>query len=343
MSAASEKPEKKPKSTQIITYYVFYGEDEYSRKAELHTLQQRMGDSPEAQMNTARFDGTQTRVVQVLAAARSMPFLAERRLVIVEGLLTWLSRKGAGKDAKADLETLLVALPLLPDSARVIFHEPGKLADSHPIFRLISTDSRGFGKEFRPLEKDRATAWIARRVAAENAAIEPRAAAQLYELIGADLRALESEILKLVMFTAGERSITDADVSELVAIAPEGNVFQLVDQMAAKNGRGAITALRRLLDSGQEPLALLGMINRQFRLLIQVKAHIDDGGDSGDLIKRMNSKDWQIRQLVGQASRFPLEQLETIHHLLLDIDFKIKTGQIEGGLALDTLIAELSS
>ena len=333
---------KVAKSPQLFTYYVFYGEDEFTRKSELHAVQQRMGDSPEAQMNTARFDGTQTKVSQILAAARSMPFLSDKRLVIVEGMLTWLTRKGAGKEAKTDLDSLIVALPTLPDSARVIFHEPGKLSDSHPIFKLISADSRGFEKEFKPLEKDKAIAWLSRRVAAENASIESSAASHLFDLVGSDLRALESEIIKLALFTAGERSISDEDVRLLVAGTPESNVFQLVDMMATQNGRAAMNTLHRLLEARQEPLALLGMINRQFRLLVQVKAHVEAGQDSGELPKRMNMKDWQIRPLISQSNRFSLDRLESIHHTLLDIDFKIKTGQIDGVLALDTLIADLS-
>ena len=333
---------KPAKSGQIFTYYVFYGEDEFTRKNELHVLQQRMGDTAEAQMNTARFDGAQTSVSQILAAARSMPFLSDKRLVVIEGMLTHLTRKGAGKDAKNDLESLIVALPTLPDWARVIFHEPGKLPESHPIFKLIGADSRGFEKEFKPLDRDRAIAWMVRRAAAENVDIESGAASRLFDLVGADLRALESEIIKLAMFTSGQRPISDEDVAIMVAGTPESTVFQLVDMMASQNGRAAIRTLHRLLEARQEPLALMGMINRQFRLLIQVKAHIEAGGDTGDLIKRLNMKDWQVRSLISQSNRFTLQRLEAIHHTLLDIDFRIKTGQVDGVLALDTLIAELS-
>jgi len=179
-------------------------------------------------------------------------------------------------------------------------------------------------------------------VTSENGDIEPGAASHLFDLVGSDLRALESEIVKLTLFVGGERPISDEDVALLVAGTPESNMFQLVDLMANQNGRAAITILHRLLDARQEPLGLLGMINRQFRLLVQVKGHIEAGGDSGDLAKRLNMKDWQIRPLISQSNRFSLERLEAIHHTLLDIDYKIKTGQIDGVLALDTLIADLS-
>ncbi|MHB8625498.1 MAG: DNA polymerase III subunit delta [Aggregatilineales bacterium] len=330
-------------SPQLITYYVLHGDDEFSRKAEVTAMHTRMGNSPEAMMNIVRLDGSQTSISAVLAAARSTPFLSDKRLVIVEGLLTWLTRRGAGKDARADLEGLLVALPILPDWARVIFHEPGKLPDTHPIFRLIQTDSRGFVKEFKPLSEDKAVAWIANRIATEQATIEPAAARQLVTLVGPDLRALETEIVKLTLYTNRERVIKEADVTLLVSGAPESNMFQFVDMISAQNGRGAITMLHRLLDARQEPLAILGMINRQSRLLLQVKSHVESGGDVRELARLMNVKDWLLNNLLKQAARFPLDRLETMHRTLLDIDYRIKTGQIDGILALDTLVAEWTS
>ena|SRR5579864_4994899 len=324
----------------LYTYYVLHGDDEFTRKAEVKAMYARMGISPEAMLNIMRLDGPQSTIASVLAAARSAPFLSDKRLVIVDGLLTWLTRKNAGKDARSDLETLLVALPTLPDWARVVFHEPGKLPDSHPIFRLIQTDSRGYVKEFKPLAEDKAVAWVAHRTATEQATIEPAAARLLVKLVGPDLRALETEIAKLALYTNRERPIKEADVNLLVTGAPESSVFQFVDMIATRNGRGAMTMLHRLLDARQEPLVILAMINRQSRLLLQVKTHIEDGGDVRELPRLLNIKDWLANSLLKQAARFSLERLEAMHRTLLEVDYRIKTGQVDSVLALDTLVAE---
>lgn len=330
-------------SSQLFTYYVLHGDDEFSRKAEVTAMYSRMGNNPEVALNSVRLDGTQTSVSAVLAAARSMPFLSDKRLVIVDGLLTHLTRRGAGKDARADLDGLLVALPTLPDWTRLIFHEPGKLPDTHPIFRLIQTDSRGYIKEFKPLPEDKAVAWVANRIATEQATIEPAAARQLVTLVGPDLRALDTEIVKLTLYTNRERIIKEADVLLLVHGAPESNIFQFVNMIATQSGRAAIAMLHRMLDERKEPLAILGMVNRQSRLLLQVKSHIESGGDSRELSRLLNVNERGMSDLLKQAARFSLERLEAMHRTLLDIDFRIKTGQIDGVLALDTLVAEWTS
>lgn len=332
--------DKTKNAPRLYTYYVLHGDDEFSRKDEVKLMHTRMGNSPEALMNIVHLDGPQTTITELLAAARSTPFLSDRRLVIVDGLLTWLTRKSAGKDGRSALEALLITLPTLPDWARVIFHEPGKLPDSHPIFRLVQTDSRGYIKEFRPLTEDKAVAWVANRVAMEQATIEPGAARQLVTLVGPDLRALETEIAKLAMYTNRERTIKEADVTLLVAGVPETNMFQFVDLIATQNGRGALTVLHRLLGARQDPLGILGMIARQSRLLLQAKSHLEAGGDARELPRLLNIKEYPASNLVKQSARFSLERLETMHRTLLEVDFRIKTGQIDSALALDILVAE---
>src|SRR5215475_976046 len=125
------------------TFYVLHGDDEFSRKAEVQTMRGRMGDPGMAELNTELFDGKVAAAADVVAAASAMPFLADKRLVIVEGMLTWLSRKGAGKTGKAELDLLVTNLPILPEWSRLVFSEPETLNDSHPIIKLIKEEPRG--------------------------------------------------------------------------------------------------------------------------------------------------------------------------------------------------------
>ena len=143
-----------------------------------------MNTSPEAAMNVERLEGAQVTVPAVLAAVRAMPFLSDKRLVIVDGLLMHLARKGGGKTASDQLDMLIAALPALPDWAELVLHEPGKLADNHPVFKLLQADSRGVKKEFELLKDAALTSWISKRVAAEQGMIEANAVQELAMMIG---------------------------------------------------------------------------------------------------------------------------------------------------------------
>ncbi len=325
------------------TYYILHGEDEFSRKLEVKAMRARMGTGTEADLNIKEIDGTQGKVADVLSDARSFPFLSDKRLVLVYGMLSWLTRKGAGKEARADLEALVAALPGLPEWARVVFIEEVKLAASHPVMKLLQTDSHGFEKEFTLPHAKEMAGWITRRVVQYNTTIETRAAVLLAEMIGPDYRAADSELDKLAIYAGGDRAINESDVTELTAGNAEASIFLLVDQMGTRHGREAATTLHRLLDAKEDPLRILGMVNRQFRLLLQAKSFLADGGDVRELAEALDQKSYVTTKLNEQIRYFTIEQLEGIYRSLLDIDWKIKTGQIDGVLALDLLVAGLAS
>jgi DNA polymerase-3 subunit delta len=322
------------------TFYVLHGDDEFSRKAEVQTMKSRMGDAGTAELNTANFDGRSASVAEVIAASSAMPFLSDKRLILVEGMLTWLTRKGAGKGAKADLDKLVEALPQLPDSARLVFIEPETLNDNHPVLKLIKEEPRGYAKAFNPPRDT--TNFIMRQVEHYGGKIEPRAAAVLSAVVGPDLRKADTEAFKLVLY-AGERPITDADVALLTPYVAEVKIFDMVDALAKRDGKTAATLIKRLLED-QDAFSLLPMIYRQFRLLIQAREVLDLGGDKRDLMKLPDFRsDFVANKALEQARSFTMDQLEGIYRYLLDTDHGIKTGKVNEELALDLLVAGLSA
>lgn len=323
------------------TFYVLHGPDDFSRRAQLQTLRAQMGDPSMAELNTALFDGRTASVVDVLSAARALPFLSDKRLVIVDGMLIWLTRKGAGKSAKADLDTLGEGLKDLPDWARVVFVERETLPEKHPILVLARNEPGGFHKTFDPPRNP--AQWITNHArTVYETPIDARAAAALAAVVGEDLHAADSELAKLAAFVDGERAITEADVVLLTPYAPEPNVFEMVDAMGRGDGKTALQLLHRLLEDG-EPLSLFGMIIRQFRLLLLAREHLDAGGAPGQIAQAVGVPPFVAEKLAAQVRPFSIDQLEQIYRHLAETDLAIKTGRVDGVLALDLLMAGVSS
>ncbi len=336
------------------TFYVFHGDDSFSLRAEIRAMRAKLGDPGVAQLNTTTLDGKAT-TAEVLAAASTLPFLADRRLVIVEAMLSWLARKNAGKQAQTDLDTLVAALPTLPETTRLVFVETEILKDTHPILRLAArAGSNGYVRLFGPPpdRRDRrdetrwapdwTADWITKQVKSYGAKIERQAAVALAAVVEQDLYAADSECAKLVTFVGTERAITEADVALLTPYVPEANIFDIVDALGRREGQIASVLIHRLLaDPKQQPLALLSMINRQFRLLIQVREAIEMNRSPRDLpdLQRVS---FLIPKLTEQARNFTLEQLEAIYRNLLESDYAIKTGKVSDVLALDLLVAGVS-
>lgn len=323
------------------TFYIFHGDDNLRMDEEVTGMKARMGDGPNADLNISEYDGPTVEAAEVVNAASSYPFLADKRLIIVRGMLAWLTRKGAGNVGKKQVEFLLEALPNLPDWARLVFVEHQKLSDNNKLLQLADKHERGMARGyFAP--KD-ATQWILKRAKdAYDATIEPRAAAALASVIGPDLRRADNELIKLVSYVNGERTIAEDDVALLTPYVAEASMFDMVDALAEGRGQVASKLVHRLLEQQEDPFSLYGMIVRQFRLLLLAKEHLVSGGYPGGISEAIGVHRFVAEKLAKQTRNFTLDQLEQIYQTLQDYDAKMKSGRIEPLLALDLLIASLS-
>jgi len=319
------------------TFYVFHGADEFTRAETLADFRSRLGPPDTVDLNTTLLDGRKATLAELRHACDTIPFLAEKRLVIIEGLLTQAA------DQKEFLDQLADYLCQLPETTRLVFVESKPLPANHPILQLARKDEGGYVKQFDPPGAKALPGWIGKRVHKHGGEIEPRAAAQLAAVVGADLRLLDQEIAKLVTYVGAERAITGADVDAVVPYVQAAIVFDLVDALGRRDGRTAAQTLHRLLDAGEHPLGLLAMIVRQFRLLIQVKELKAEGANPQTISETLGIHPFPARKLYTQATYFTGVQLEAVYRHLLDTDVAIKSGEIEPEVALDLLVAGLAA
>jgi DNA polymerase-3 subunit delta len=272
--------------------------------------------------------------------------MSKRRLVVVHGLLGRLAaaqnqKKGDQGDwGKRFLEELVDYVTRLPETTRLVIVEASKLPDNHPVLRQARNDKYGYVRAFQP-PKDRIK-WARRRAADKGGELSPEAAMALVQAVGDDQRLLDQEIEKLIAYTNRERPVDSRDVSLLVPYAQEAVIFDAVDALGQRDGVKAAQLIHNLLDHGNDPLYLFAMIVRQFRLLIQIKELAEERLDPAAISKTIKLHPFPTRKLYTQARRFNLNQLERIHQHLLDSDVEIKTGRLDGIVALDLLIVGIA-
>jgi DNA polymerase-3 subunit delta len=328
------------------TFYVFHGEDEFTRSETLADFKRRLGPSETVALNTTVLDGSKITLADLRHTCDAIPFLADRRLIIVEGLLSYLSSRRGQKLSSAKqkfLDALTDYLPQLPPTTRLVFVEEKDLPSRHPVLKLAKRSDRGYVKKFaRPDEKS-LPGWIKERVQRHGGEIESRAAYQLAAVVGTDLRLLDQEVIKLVTYTNAERAITLEDIELLVPYSQDAVIFDMVDALGKRDGQTAAQTLHRLLEEGEHPLGLLGMIIRQFRLLIQVKELKKKGASAREIARMLKLHPFPTRKLYNQATHFTSDQLEKVYRHLSNIDLDIKTGKIQPEVGLDLLVAGLAS
>ena len=323
-------------------FYIFHGDDSISRDQALARMKAALGD--DGDLNRSEFDGALAAVPDVLAAVKSLPFLGDKRLVIARGLISHITRRGAGQAGKTATDRLIAELPALPDYARLVLVEAELLSEGNRLLKAARTLDNGYIRAFA--KPQNLTGWISARARNEYAAeITPGAANAIASVVNDDLLRADNELCKLVSYVDGERPINEDDVAALTPYVPEANVFEMVDALAAGNGARALELIQQSLhDDPKDPgFRLFALIVRQFRLLLMARDHVAGGGSTQAIAKTVGVPPFAAGKLARQARRFSTEQLDAILKHLQRSDQDMKTGRIQPRLALDLLVASLAN
>jgi DNA polymerase-3 subunit delta len=239
--------------------------------------------------NEEMFDGKGLAASRVLNAARTLPMMAARRLVLIRDL---------GAMAAAELNGLLPYLES-PSPTTVLVGVIGKVDKRIKLFAAAS--KAGLVHE---LAAPRDLAGFVRGEASrQGVAIAPPAVGRLVEVVGKDLARLSLSLVQLALY-AGGRAIEVDDVDDLIAETRERTVFELTDAIGAGERRRALSALESLLDQRQSAVGVVAMLARHVRQLGLCLAAAADGASRAELPRIIGAPPFVVDKLATQAKRF---------------------------------------
>lgn len=349
--------------------YLINGDDEFEIARFIEQRIADLGDPSTALMNLTRLDGRTYNPDDLLRYAASMPFLSSRRMVILDNPTARFekndlreavskeedetpvsgSRPGPRSRTAEARKAFLSTLERIPPTTVLLLVEYRLLTSyqDRQRNRLHWLESWAFAagervhiKSFSLPKDEKMTGWIMSRAKDHGGQFTRDAANRLAELVGAEPRLADQEILKLLEYVNYRRPVERDDVHLLTADTHEGNIFALVDAIGNHQLKPAIAMLERLLEE-DDPKSIFPMIVRQFRLLLQAREVLDGGGGAQEVARQLQIIPFVADKISAQARRFTLPGLEQIYHRLLEIDLQMKTSQSPGELALETLVANL--
>jgi len=327
--------------------YILWGQDDYSLGESLEEIKRGIGNQALLAANTTTLDGQQMTLDQLRTVCETLPFLAERRLVIVKGLLERFEPRGKSSRRKKitrvtnhqnEYKSLGAYISQLPDSTILVLIG-NRVTSKNPLFSELS--ARAKVKSFPLLRGTRLRQWIQGHATREGGTISPQAIDLLAKLVGGNLWIMANEINKLTLFTSGRR-IEEGDVKMIVSYAQQANVFAMVDAILEFKTGLAEQSLHQLLQRGASSAYLLVMLSRQVRMIVRVKELRNQRKSEIEIRNNLGlASDFVWKKTMEQAKRYPLGRIKEAYHKLLEADLSIKTGKYEGELALNILIAEL--
>lgn len=329
--------------------YLLFGEDDYSRTEFLSQLKRDLADDDSGLMpaNLTSLSGSQLRLEDLTQVCDAYPFLAEKRMVIVDGLLSRFERRPAdregarGQRQAGELErwqkSLVEYLPRMPPTTVLAFVDGAVRRRDNPLLQALAPLAEVH--EFAPKRDEALTGWVQRHVAQAGGAISPPAVNLLVQAVGPDLWAMSNEVNKLLTYCQG-RPIEVEDVQRLVSETREATIFAFVDAVIEGPRSRALSLLHKMLREGATSPQLMAMVSRQLRLVLLAQEMATQRMGEEEMGRRLGLAYYPRRKTWEQAHRLPAQRLVWLYEQLLELDVATKTGRSSEETGWEVLVAE---
>jgi len=327
--------------------YILSGQDDYSIARALEAIKHELGDQSALAAGTTTLEGNQLTLDELKTTCETMPFLTEKRLVIINGLLGRFEpqrrSRRQGRTAKNngnqdEARAFIDCIGGIPDSTVLVLVE-GVISGNNPLLKGLA--GRATVRNF-PLPKEaKLREWIQKKVKDKGGSISPKAVQLLARLVGSNLWIMASELDKLLLYVEG-RTIGEEDVRAVVGYNQQATVFNMVDAILEFRAELAEQFLQQLFLSGVAPVYLLFMLSRQVQFIVRVKELARKRRTNREMQNSLGmTSEYVLKKTLEQASRYSLPRLREVYRRILDTDLSIKTGKFDAELALNMLVAEL--
>jgi DNA polymerase III subunit delta len=185
------------------------------------------------------------------------------------------------------------------------------------------------------------TAWTRQRLEQAGVRADAGVAERLVELVGEDAFALQSEIDKLVDWTAGEIAAV-ADVERLVAASDELPAWALTDAWGNQDRARALAACEAMLGEVEAFVVAARLADHVGRVRA-VAELLDEDVPVGEIAKRLGLKPYPARKHAAQARAYSPDELAAAIVRLAELDFALKGGsRLTAELQLERAVVEIT-
>lgn len=311
------------KTGEFKQIYLLYGEEAFLKNSYKNRLKEAIiGDDT---MNFARFEGKGLDVDELIRLADTMPFFAERRLILVED-------SGFFKSAS---DALVQCLPSMPDTTILLFVET-EVDKRNRLYKKVK--DMGYAAELNRQDSAQLARWAGGILTREQKKITKHTMELFLSMAGDDMENIRMELEKLISYTLGREVITDEDVLAVCTVQVTNRIFEMVSAIVNRQPRKAMDLYEDLLTLKEPPMRILFLIARQFNQLLQVKDLMGKGMDKGTIASKLKMQPFVVGKTMPQARQFGREQILSYVEFCVETEEAVKSGRLQDRLAVELLI-----
>ena len=317
------------KDGRIKRAYLLYGEERYLIRQYRDKLKKAIVTEDDT-MNFSSFEGTEINQKEIIDLAETLPFFAEKRLIIMED--TGLFKKGG--------EDLAEYLPSAPESTFFVFVEE-EVDKRSKMYKAIGK-SEGSSIEFSQQSDDTLAKWVGGRIKKEGKGMTQAAYNLFIAKTGSDMENIDKELEKLLCYCLEKDTIEEADVEAITTEQIQSKVFDMVDAISSHKQKTALDLYYDLLALKEPAMRIMFLITRQFQMLMIVKSMSNRGFGNKDIASKAGCPEWAVKKYQAQGRGYSLEQLKKAVNDGVSYEEAVKTGQMNDQLAVELFIMQYS-
>lgn len=316
------------KTGQFNQIYLLYGEEEYLKKQYKERLIKAMipeGDT----MNLSKFHGKGTDLHEVTDIAETLPFFAERRLIVMENT-------GVFKNAAPEFAEYLKKIP---ETTYFIFLDE-ELDKRSKTYKAVK--DKGRVVELKRQDEKTLLRWVMTLAKKEGKSMSESAARYFLGKVGNDMDNIRQELEKLFCYCLHHTDIRVDDIEQICTNQIGNHIFDMVDAVAAKEQKKALDYYYDLLALKEPPMRILYLLVRQFRILMEIKELEKLGYGPKEMASKVGIMPFLMGKYRAQARTFSEKELRTIVEDGVQTEENVKTGKMNDVLSVELYLIQYS-
>ena len=321
-------------STMIL---FLYGEDTFrSRRYLEQSIKKFKSERDPSGYNVLSLNGKKIESSRLFTEAASAPFLATKRLVIIEDILS-----SGDKDLLAELLEKIKVGKIFENNVVIFFQSEsiGKTKEAKALYAALQKEK--FAQEFSPLSFPKLVAWIKKEAEERKIQLSPEAVAYLAEN-GGDLWLLNGVLDQVRAFSNGA-PVGPEEIKPFLNEKLDDNIFSMVEALVTGRRELGIKLLYEQRRLGQEDIQIFNLLLWQFRTLLSIADLVEREPGMPDAVvaSKTGLRPFVVKKNGSVIRRYSIGKLRSLYKELEHIDVKTKTGQADPALLLDVFAGKL--
>ena len=312
------------KTEQFRPVYLLYGEEAYLRRQ----YRDRLGEaivSAEDSMNRTVYSGSKTDPLQVIDTGETMPFFAERRLIIIED-------SGFLKSASPELAEYMQKIP---EYLHLIFVE-NEIDKRNGLYKAIQ--KAGYICEFTRMDEKKLAAWAGKMLADAGRKIRMSDMEYFLTCTGDDMTHIRLEVDKLINYTEGRDVISRQDIEAVTCVEIENRIFEMIRCVTEGKKQRALALYADLVALKEPPLRILALLTRQYNQMLLTKMLAAERVEQGEIAKAIGAPPFAVRNYLRTVRNLPEAALKDAVSRCAQTEEDIKSGRMPDRLAVELLL-----